>query len=39
MAKMIVGKDYDGNIRIQYSDLNYSFRKATGQKTNYWMGD
>lgn len=39
MTGITVSKDYDGNIRIPYSDLNYAFRKATGQKTNPEMWD
>lgn len=34
MMGITVSKDLDGNIRIPYSDLNYAFRIATGQKTN-----
>jgi hypothetical protein len=39
MTGITVSKDYDGNIRTPYSDLNYAFRKATGQKTNPEMWD
>lgn len=39
MTGITVSKDYEGNIRVPYSDLNYAFRKATGQKTNPEMWD
>jgi hypothetical protein len=29
-----VSKDVDGKIRVPFGDLNYAYRKATGQKTH-----
>ena len=39
MTGVTLRYDSDGNIRIPYSDLNYAFKKATGQKTNPEMWD
>jgi hypothetical protein len=34
LTGITVSKNYDGKIRIPYSDLNYAYKKASGLKTN-----
>jgi hypothetical protein len=39
LTGITVSMDTNGNIRTPFSDLNYAFRKVTGQKTNPEMWD
>jgi hypothetical protein len=39
MTAITITPSCDGKVRIPYSDLEYAFRKATGQRTNPEMWD
>ncbi len=39
LGAITISRDLDGKTRVPFSDLNYAFRKATGQRTNPEMWD